>query len=90
MLASSQDIRECTPVFIPNVFSPNSDGINEVFSIVFGADSGVKEVTSFKIYSKWGELVYDNRNALPENLVGWDGHYKGQALNSNVFVYLVT
>lgn len=89
LIESSQDIRDCIPIYIPNVFSPISDGVNEVFSIFFGPNSGVKEITSFMVYSRWGVLVYENSNVLPEDLVGWDGNFNGQALDSNVFVYLV-
>jgi len=89
LYADSLNVEDCVPVFIPNVFSPNSDGINDVFSLFIGADSGVKEITSFGIYSRWGELLYQQSNIQPENLEGWNGYHKGQPLNANVFAYLI-
>lgn len=69
-------------LFIPNVFSPNNDGINDVFTI--------KGLTGFKsaylaIYDSWGERVYEEM--ATQKIVGWNGIYRGKKLNSNVFTY---
>ena len=66
-------------IFIPNAFTPNDDGKNDVFRI-FGRT--IKE-TSIQIFNRWGEMVYDGDGYSQ----GWDGTYKGQKLNTGVFVY---
>ena len=70
------------PVFIPNSFSPNGDGNNDVFT-VYGA--GIKYI-DMKIFNRWGELVYQTNNML----AGWDGTYKGVLQLPGVFVYEAT
>ncbi len=67
------------PVYIPNTFSPNGDGNNDVF-LVYGED--IKTV-DLKIFNRWGELVYKTNNVF----AGWDGTYKGQLQNPSVFTY---
>ena len=62
-------------VFFPNVFSPNGDGINDVFK-VFGGDD-LKEVENLKIFDRWGALIYEGQNILPDSSEGWDGQYRG-------------
>lgn len=64
--------------FIPTAFSPNGDGNNDVLHV----RGPVKEM-NFYIYDRWGEEVYHGTDPMQ----GWDGNYKGQKLNSGVFVY---
>jgi gliding motility-associated-like protein len=66
-------------VFIPNSFSPNGDGNNDVFQI-YG--EGIKTV-DLKIFNRWGELMYQTNNQFS----GWGGTYKGVLQNPAVFVY---
>ncbi len=71
-------------VFIPNTFSPNNDGINDVFKI---EGRGIVDA-ELRIYSRWGdEIVFlKNRNALT---TGWDGYYKGEEVQQGVYVYFI-
>lgn len=75
------------PIYIPNVFSPNGDGLNDGFTI-FGGPA-VAEIRNLKIFDRWGELIFDQDN-LPINseAEGWDGKFKGEPMTSAVFVYL--
>ena len=75
-------------VYVPNTFSPNNDGFNDIFRIHTGR--GVKSVKNFKVFSRWGELVYDLPELMPLNdtQIGWDGTLKGETLNPGVFVYV--
>jgi gliding motility-associated-like protein len=66
-------------IYIPNAFSPNGDGNNDLFEYYL---VGVKSV-SIRIFNKWGEKVFETNN--PNSY--WDGSYKGQALNPDVFTY---
>ncbi|KAA3622192.1 MAG: gliding motility-associated C-terminal domain-containing protein, partial [Bacteroidetes bacterium] len=73
-------------VYIPNVFSPNLDGNNDIFMIFSG--KGVAEVVSFQIYNRWGEQVFEEFNFQPNNPAhGWDGRFRGRNCNSAVFVW---
>lgn len=75
-------------VYIPNVFSPNNhDGINDVFHI-FARDRTVRKVNSFQIFSRWGEKVFEDFDFQPNDPIhGWDGTYRGKALDPAVFVF---
>ena len=66
-------------VYVPNLFSPNEDGVNDVLGIYGWSVSEVE----FRIYDRWGELVFQS-NSMDAK---WDGTYKGSPLNSAVFVY---
>lgn len=73
-------------VYVPNIFSPNDDGINDVFTIFTG--KSVRQIKHLSIYSRWGELVFEQTNFSPNDLhVGWDGTFRGKALDSGVFVW---
>ncbi|MEI6411256.1 MAG: gliding motility-associated C-terminal domain-containing protein, partial [Bacteroidota bacterium] len=74
-------------VFIPNVFSPNGDGVNETVTVYADARS-VKSIKSFQIYSRWGERVFERYNFQPNDpALGWNGRFKGQEVNPAVYVY---
>ena len=74
-------------VFIPNVFSPNSDGINDYFSIFGGPE--VASVDHFSIYSRWGELLYESNGfEINDSQKGWDGFFNGKKMNPGVYIYL--
>ncbi len=70
--------------FIPNSFSPNNDGNNDLFK-VYG--SSIKALT-MRVYNQWGELIYESSDATG----GWDGTWKGrpQAVGPYVYVAQVT
>jgi gliding motility-associated-like protein len=74
-------------VYIPNVFSPNDDGINDLFTI-YGNDE-VLGVQSLAIYDRWGNELY-RRESLTVNdpSVGWDGTFRGNLMDAAVFVYV--
>ena len=75
-------------VFIPNIFSPDYDGINDVF-MVFGG-KGVVEVNSMRVYDRWGELIFENANfSTDDPEQGWDGTFRGRTTNPGVFVYTI-
>ena len=80
------DVFNNREVFIPNVFSPNFDGINDIFTVYTG--SSVRNIEILQVFDRWGNLVYEANNIDPMNLnVGWDGRYQGDLLNPGVFVF---
>jgi gliding motility-associated-like protein len=73
-------------IFIPNVFSPNNDGNNDIFMIFGGAD--VEKIHSFQVFNRWGEIVFEVFNFPPNDpTYGWDGNYRARKYNSAVLVY---
>ena len=81
-------IQKNRAVFIPNAFSPNEDGINDLFMIYGGKD--VAEVKTFKVFNRWGETLIEWNDFPPNSFsYGWDGTLNGKDLNENVFVYFV-
>lgn len=77
-------------VYLPNIFFPdNPKGKNDHFNINTGL--GVEQVNFFRVYDRWGELMYVREKFLPNNddySEGWDGRYNGQFVNPGVFVYV--
>ncbi|MDZ4749027.1 MAG: gliding motility-associated C-terminal domain-containing protein [Saprospiraceae bacterium] len=71
-------------IYIPNVFSPNGDGINDIFSMSFGADL---EVTAMEgtIFDRWGNLMYGSK----ENPFNWDGFFDDELVMPGVCVYVI-
>lgn len=66
---------------MPNVFTPDSDGVNDFFVPVSEA---AIEIIQFKIFNRWGEVVYDEINPT-----GWDGTKDDKIQPSDVYVYIV-
>ena len=76
-------------VYIPNIFTPNEDGVNDYFNIVIG--SGAVSVSYLSIFDRWGNKVYDvETEYVPEQTIsnGWDGKFNGQYVNPGVYVYM--
>ncbi len=74
-------------VFIPNSFTPNGDGQNDLF---YPRGQGLREIRSFRIYNRWGELIFEKRNmVLNDKAAGWDGSQSGTPLNPDTFVYVL-
>lgn len=90
--ATSDDIRIVVdpepPVYIPNAFSPNGDGVNDVFTVQ--ADGILQNIQYFGVFDRWGNLIFERNNFAPntqEN--GWDGTYRLQQAPVGVYVYFV-
>ena len=74
-------------VYIPNGFSPNGDGENDVF-MIFAKDGTVAKVQKFLVFSRWGETVFQYYDFDPNNpAYGWDGWFRGEPMNPAVFAY---
>jgi gliding motility-associated-like protein len=74
-------------VYAPNVFSPNGDGINDIF-MLFGKSKDAATVRSFKVFSKWGQLVYEGREFPVNNpAYGWDGSYEGRQMGPGAYAW---
>lgn len=75
-----------SPVYVPNAFSPNGDGVNDFFRIYPGP--AVTRVKSFLVFDRWGELVFKYRDFDPKDPArGWDGSLDGRPMNPAVYVW---
>jgi gliding motility-associated-like protein len=68
-------------LYIPNAFSPNGDNLNDLFEVL---NLDKELLTNFKIYNRWGQLVYDNAEEA-----AWNGKYKGVELPRDVYIYVI-
>ena len=82
-------VRKEREVYVPNSFSPNDDGINDILSI-FSKPGIVSNIHTFKVFSRWGESVYEFHDFMPNDpTLGWDGKHKGELLDPGVFGYFL-
>jgi gliding motility-associated-like protein len=68
-------------IFVPNAFSPNGDGINDVF---YPVSEEIKEI-QFEIFNRWGTLIFSSNK--PGH--GWDGKYKGEYVAAGEYYYSI-
>ena len=84
-------------VFVPNIFSPNGDGQNDLFTIFTSTDA--LSVNTLQIFDRWGEQVYKSPTNFIPNIDtggtpsgqinhGWDGTFNGQIAPNAVYVYM--
>ncbi|TAE09614.1 MAG: hypothetical protein EAZ95_15840 [Bacteroidetes bacterium] len=77
-------------VYVPNIFSPNSDNQNDKLQ-VYG--NGIKSV-NFKVYNRLGELVYETdkwvEGKASDQAIGWDGFYKGKLQESGNYTWIIS
>lgn len=66
-------------IFVPNTFTPNNDGKNDVLYVYGNTIAKMK----LRIYNQWGQFIYESLNI--QN--GWDGTYKGEMQPNGVYVY---
>jgi len=78
---------EGVTVFLPNTFSPNGDGVNDIFYV---RGQGLDRVKMLRIFNRWGELVFERKDFPANNSqYGWDGKFKGNKPVADVYVYQV-
>lgn len=76
-------------IYVPNIFSPNGDGINDVFS-VFPKPNTVRSIKTFQVFDRWGELVYTAPEFGPNDPgIGWDGRLRGKEMPPAVFAWVI-
>ncbi|MEL6986847.1 MAG: gliding motility-associated C-terminal domain-containing protein, partial [Bacteroidota bacterium] len=76
-------------IFIPNVFSPNGDNINDYFDVQFSDNVSLLNLT-MQVFDRWGNKVFDRsqlQNAGTSEF--WDGRFKGERMNPGVYIYII-
>ncbi|MFM7222842.1 MAG: T9SS type B sorting domain-containing protein, partial [Bacteroidota bacterium] len=71
-----------TATYIPDAFTPNGDGINDVIRPVA---PGIVRLKWFKIYNRWGNLLYESSDLKQ----GWNGTYRGQQQPPETYIWLI-
>jgi gliding motility-associated-like protein len=80
-------LKKESPVFIPNIFSPNGDNENDVFYIYPGPSA--EKIKSFKIFGRWGEMVHlVGEHEFTDAFGGWDGRHRGVPYEIGVYMYV--
>jgi gliding motility-associated-like protein len=76
------DVTRDFGIYIPNVFSPNGDGINDEF-LVFGYN-----ISEFyiEIFDRWGEFIFNSKDISN----GWKGTYKNKICQDGMYIYKVS
>jgi gliding motility-associated-like protein len=74
-------------IFIPNTFSPNGDGLNEVF---YPRGRGLQKIKAFKVFNRWGQLLFVKENFFANDISkGWNGTNDGSYVTPDVYVYMI-
>ena len=68
---------------VPNAFSPNGDGNNDVLELRLSPT--VDEIVSFRIYDRWGGVVFET----DDRFFGWNGMLDGKRMNNGVYIYVL-
>ncbi len=76
-LACAEDV-----LYIPNTFTPNGDGKNDVFRI---RTFGLSYVSAFRVFNRWGEMVFETHDVSE----GWDGTWQGKLCHPAVYVWYI-
>ena len=73
-------------IFVPNVFSPNFDNINDRFFI---EGQGFGKIENILVFDRWGEVVYQSKNIwINDESVGWDGRFNGDLAPPGVYAWM--
>ena len=75
-------------LILPNVFTPDGDGLNDNFYVIAGKD--VKMVKQFQVFNRWGQKVFEKTNGSTNDYAsGWNGTFKGIKAPMGTYVYLI-
>ncbi len=82
-------VRHVIDIYIPTVFTPDEIGENQYFTVF--TDENIITLTGFKIYDRWGELIFTTPGDILPNVphLGWNGIYNNKPANPGVYVYIV-
>ena len=78
------ELEEEGALFVPNVFTPNGDDLNDMFTVF--TSPCIKLIEVLEVYDRWGELVYKMRNLQPGK-EGWDGRLNGEVMETGVYTW---
>jgi len=73
-------------LYIPNVFSPNGDGINDYWRPYSRLENA--HVNFITLFDRWGEMLFHKENYDINSFEGWDGMFRGRKMQPGVFAYV--
>jgi gliding motility-associated-like protein len=76
-------------IYIPNTFSPNNDGLNDLFQFYLTQQSLIRAVKEFRIFDRWGGQVYQELNKETNTMRFWNGTKNNKKVLSGVYAYLI-
>ncbi|MFZ4543143.1 MAG: lectin-like domain-containing protein [Saprospiraceae bacterium] len=71
-------------LFVPNIFSANVDGTNDILRLHAG--SSVDKILSFRVYDRWGVMVFEALDFYPTEDIGWDGSFRNKPQPEGVYI----
>ncbi|HSF89092.1 MAG TPA: gliding motility-associated C-terminal domain-containing protein [Saprospiraceae bacterium] len=75
-------------IYIPNIFSPNGDGVNDYFTLY--ANERVNRIVELNVYDRWGGHIFQGKQIYPnDEASGWDGKFNGKEMLSSVYTYML-
>lgn len=69
-------------IYVPTVFSPNGDGVNDRFLVV---PVGIKQFDYLRVYNRWGQVVFQTTSPT----IGWEGKFKASDQPAGTYIYMV-
>ena len=82
-------VKVFTKISVPNAFTPNGDGKNDVFYVLGGVEGAV--VKDFSVFDRWGEKVFQVTDVTTgDPAFGWNGNFKGLPAPGGTYVYIIT
>ncbi len=76
---------DCSIYYAPNVFSPNNDGINDVFTLY---STVIEEIISLSVFDRWGNKVFERKNfKASEELFGWNGSHNNKHCGPGTYAW---
>lgn len=73
-------------VYAPNAFTPDGDSNNDIFKLLADGDEELVNILTLRVYSRWGELVYEGTGPLATT--GWNGEHNGKPSPSDVYAWV--
>ena len=75
-------VNKNSPMFVPNAFTPNGDGVNDRFQV---ANIAFNKLVEMRVFNRWGQQVCNTT----DNRQGWDGTLNGTPQEAGVYQYLI-
>lgn len=74
------------PIYAPNAFSPDNDGVNDFFTLFSGP--AARTIRTLRVFDRWGELLFDGTNVpLGKASSGWDGTFRDEPMGTGVYTW---
>jgi gliding motility-associated-like protein len=69
-------------LYLPNAFSPNGDGKNDLFKVNVGSNCTINAF-NLRVYDRWGNQVFESQSVE----TAWDGTHKGELVKADLYLF---